>query len=441
MITVSSSAAGARSNVIRNISMLSDAAQKASPRLSSAPRYAALCDGQRWDVIIVGAGVAGGAAAITLADAGARVLVLEKSAFPRHKPCGCCLHSTGVAALSRLGIEHCITSHRWVDRISCMTSSGEVTLAMPPARVMSRCELDSALMERAAALGATFVDGCDACVEREGAGDVTVTAHLSEDRNTPCVLHASYVIDATGLLGLRNRDPSTPVAPRRTRSIDVSYVGVWSMVPADAATLGPELTMMFGRYGYVGAVRLADGTLNIAAAVSPRAIAAAGSSGVCIAELANECKQGWLAELAVDARWRGTPPLTGRNLFTHLLNISQVGSRAGASGASRVVTAGDSTGFIEPVTGEGMSWGLLAGEAIGLELAATLGLRRCVGRSLLLREMILQRQRRCALTSGMLRSNTLRHLGMSALRTFPKTGEAVIRAWMSDATSRRGSFS
>ena len=41
-----------------------------------------------YDCIIVGAGPAGGAAAYHLAKRGRQVLVLEKSAFPRYKPCG-----------------------------------------------------------------------------------------------------------------------------------------------------------------------------------------------------------------------------------------------------------------------------------------------------------------------------------------------------------------
>lgn len=41
-----------------------------------------------YDVIIVGAGPAGGAAAYHLAKKGRSVLVLEKASLPRYKPCG-----------------------------------------------------------------------------------------------------------------------------------------------------------------------------------------------------------------------------------------------------------------------------------------------------------------------------------------------------------------
>ena len=41
-----------------------------------------------FDCIVVGAGPAGASAAYELAKQGRSVLILEKSAFPRYKPCG-----------------------------------------------------------------------------------------------------------------------------------------------------------------------------------------------------------------------------------------------------------------------------------------------------------------------------------------------------------------
>ena len=58
-----------------------------------------------WDVIIVGAGVAGCATAILAAKSGLKVLLVESKSFPREKVCGGCLNVRAQDALGRLGVE------------------------------------------------------------------------------------------------------------------------------------------------------------------------------------------------------------------------------------------------------------------------------------------------------------------------------------------------
>ena len=57
------------------------------------------------DVIVVGAGPAGSSSAIHLAKAGMKVLLLEKSQFPREKVCGDGLTPRAIKELSLLGID------------------------------------------------------------------------------------------------------------------------------------------------------------------------------------------------------------------------------------------------------------------------------------------------------------------------------------------------
>src|SRR2546428_7105462 len=57
-----------------------------------------------FDVLIVGAGPAGSVAATVLARAGARVRLVDRATFPRHKLCGDTVNPGTLALLRRLGL-------------------------------------------------------------------------------------------------------------------------------------------------------------------------------------------------------------------------------------------------------------------------------------------------------------------------------------------------
>jgi flavin-dependent dehydrogenase len=54
--------------------------------------------------VVVGAGPAGAALGLELARRGRGVLILERSRFPRDKPCGDCVNPGALAELRRLGV-------------------------------------------------------------------------------------------------------------------------------------------------------------------------------------------------------------------------------------------------------------------------------------------------------------------------------------------------
>ena len=57
-----------------------------------------------WDVLVLGAGPAGAAAARQLARRGHRVLIVEKARLPRAKVCGGCLSGGALDVLQMIGL-------------------------------------------------------------------------------------------------------------------------------------------------------------------------------------------------------------------------------------------------------------------------------------------------------------------------------------------------
>ena len=64
------------------------------------------------DVLVVGAGPAGSAAAIQLARAGARTVLVDQRVFPRDKVCGDGLISDALGAVTTLGVHEAVARDR-----------------------------------------------------------------------------------------------------------------------------------------------------------------------------------------------------------------------------------------------------------------------------------------------------------------------------------------
>src|SRR5712692_7853632 len=77
-----------------------------------------------FDVIVVGAGPAGATAAKVLGDAGVSTLLLDKSAFPRDKPCGGGISARVLKRFPYLG--HALTNIpvNWVTKVYFESPSG-----------------------------------------------------------------------------------------------------------------------------------------------------------------------------------------------------------------------------------------------------------------------------------------------------------------------------
>jgi flavin-dependent dehydrogenase len=120
-----------------------------------------------FDAIVVGAGPAGSATAYHLAKAGRRVLLLEKSAFPRDKICGDGLTPRAVKQLGLMGFD-LSREAGWGRNQGLRIVAGGRTYELPWPEldsfpnyglVRSRMELDEMLARHAASAGAVSRGG------------------------------------------------------------------------------------------------------------------------------------------------------------------------------------------------------------------------------------------------------------------------------------------
>jgi flavin-dependent dehydrogenase len=304
-------------------------------------------------VLVIGAGPAGALAARSAARTGARVLLVDRAAFPRSKVCGCCLSAAALALLEQAGLTaaHALTRRNPLTVLDLICRRLHGSIVLPPGAAISREVFDQSLVEAAVAAGARFLPRVSVRLGSVAREEDVVVAPLT-DGGSAQALRARAAIITSGLFRSRSDVP-----PGFTLSVRPgSRMGLGAALPASASDLSAgRIRMCVDRDVYVGLVKLEDGRINIAAAVDSRAVQRQGGAIGAVDRLLRRHVPS-LVELLPDAPWRGAPRLT---------------ARLAPSAGNRIFIAGDAAGYVEPFTGEGMTWALASGLAVGPLAAAS----------------------------------------------------------------------
>ncbi len=342
----------------------------------------------RWDVVVVGAGPAGALASFDLARRGLRVLLVEKRSFPRWKVCGCCLNGQARAVLDALGLGELIERQGGVplERIRVGLGGRQADFPLPDGRALSRQRFDQALVQAAVSAGASFRPHTTARLGPAGPGWRSVSLRTGGSREQRQV-RAAVVLVAAGLAHrCLDGEPGAGV-----RIQPGSRVGAGCLLPAASGGYDPSrIHMALGRQGYVGLVRLEDGSLDLAAAFDRSLLASAGGPAAAAAQVLEQAGFPVPAGLA-GASWQCTPALT---------------RRATPLAGERFLVLGDAAGYVEPFTGEGMGWALTAAAAATpLVLQGVRGWDPALERRWVrtLRRRLGRRQRLCRAVAALLR--------------------------------------
>jgi len=294
------------------------------------------------DLLVIGAGPAGTAAAITAAGTGRRVVVVDRAEFPRDKTCGDGLTTGALRGLEALGVrlDDLGASVPVRDVVLVAPSGRQIRVPLPGrgqyARVMRRTDLDAALVERAAAAGAELELGravAELKSQTEG-----VEATLADGT----VVAAPFAIAADGHYSTARR----LLAPH-----DPPVRGEWSAFRQYFTGVDdPRRWVLFERDllpGYAWVFPLPDGRANVGFGMLRGTGGDRTVNGKVLARTWRDLLTRPLLRDILGSRAEPESPHRAWPIPSHL--------DPARLAHGRVLFAGDAAGVVDPMTGEGIA--------------------------------------------------------------------------------------
>ncbi len=308
------------------------------------------------DVLVVGAGPAGSAAAAWAARGGAEVVLADAAVFPRDKTCGDGLTPRAVGELQLLGLDDWLRAHAVNQGLRAHGFGQTLLLPWPGGNLPSwgsavaRTELDDHLRTTAIKAGATAVDGARAVDVRREGNRVAGVVFKTDDG--PVEIGCRHLVVADGV-----RSPLGKVLGREWHRDTVYGVAGRSYVASGMSDdpwisshleLRDEAGKVLSGYGWIfplgnGEVNIGVGTL----ATSKRP-----------ADLAVKPLMAHYAELR-----REEFELSGELRMPTSALLPMGGAVTNVAGPNWALI-GDAAACVNPLNGEGIDYGLESGRLV-----------------------------------------------------------------------------
>ena len=293
------------------------------------------------DALIIGGGLAGSSAAITLARAGRSVLLLEKESKPQHKVCGEFLSQEALTYLALLGVDAASLGAVPITTVRLAGRLGVSETKLPfSAMSLTRKRLDEELLRIDEAAGATIQRGC-----------TVQSLKAVEDKWQAALQDASTITAPTVFLATGKHDLRAHPRPPGLQSDLIAFKMYWKLSPEQQDQLNGCVELNLYRGGYCGLQPVEGGMANLCCLIRKGTFQKLGGQWHdLLRAMQDDCPN-------LKRRLTGAEPLLTRPLAISSIPYGFVRARS-----EGLWSTGDQAAVIPSFTGDGMSIALHSGQ-------------------------------------------------------------------------------